>query len=165
MRGNIDLILMDFMFKSVSVRPQRQIKDKAPEQTWMLLLFLAGFIDHWTSCRAQHLRLFRERPFWEMRAESGFLLLETTNAPAGLPNVKLCPDQGCTHILPSSSVHLYRMPIFSKEHIGAFTGITVNMRIWLPKSVYVTWDLYDRRNVIQKYSKWWWFKMLSSYLI
>ncbi len=63
MRGNIDLILMDFMFKSVSVRPQRQIKDKAPEQTGMLLLFLAGFIDHWTSCRAQHPRLFRERPF------------------------------------------------------------------------------------------------------
>ncbi len=168
MRGNIDLILIDFMFKSVSVRPQRQIKDKAPEQTGMLLLFLAGFIDHWTSCRAQHLRLFRERPFWEMRAESGFLLLETTNAPAGLPNVKLCLDQGCTHILLSSSVHLYRMSIFSKEHIGAFTGITVNMRIWLPKSVYVTWDQFFETSWSLKRAettKWWWFKMLSSYLI
>lgn len=59
----MDLILTDFMFMSVSVRPQRQIKDKAPGQTGMLLLFLAGFIDHRTSCRAQHLRLFRERPF------------------------------------------------------------------------------------------------------
>lgn len=97
MRGNIDLIWTDFMFMSDSVRPQRQIKDKAPGQTGMLLLFLAGFIDHWTSCRAQHLRPFRERPFWEVGAESGFLLLETTNAPAGLPNVKLCLDQGCTH--------------------------------------------------------------------
>lgn len=93
----MDLILTDFMFMSVSVRPQRQIKDKVPGQTGMLLLFLAGFIDHWTSCRAQHLRLFRERPFLEVGAESGFLLLETTNAPAGLPNVKLCLDQACTH--------------------------------------------------------------------
>lgn len=59
----MDLILTDFMFMSVSVRPQRQIKDKAPGQTGMRLLFLAGFIDHRTSCRAQHLRLFRERPF------------------------------------------------------------------------------------------------------
>lgn len=55
MRGNMDLILTDFMFMSVSVRPQRQIKDEAPGQTGMLSLFLAGFIDHWTSCRAQHL--------------------------------------------------------------------------------------------------------------
>lgn len=100
MQGDMDLILTDFLFMSFSVRLQRQIKDQESGQTGMLLLFLDGFIDHWTSCRAQYLWLFRERPFWE-GVKSGFLCLRTTNAPAGFPNAKLCLDQGCTHILPS----------------------------------------------------------------
>lgn len=63
MQGDMDLILTDFLFMSFSVRLQRQIKDQESGQTGMLLLFLDGFIDHWTSCRAQYLWLFRERPF------------------------------------------------------------------------------------------------------
>lgn len=117
----MDLILTDFMFMSFSVRPQRQIKDEEPGQTGMLLLFLAGFIDHWTSCRAQHLRLFRERAFRE-GVKSGFLLLQTTNAPAGLPNAKLCQGQGCKYILPSCCHNSTNFSIRSSQRSkGVFT--------------------------------------------